>query len=190
MFHLWDIGLLIVVFFLINFAFSAMTGTFALWTENSFQYGPSEIGWLYAFVGVVAIMTQLWLLPRLVSRFGERKLLKIGIFALGVGLFLIVVAHTPALIYPALLFIAFGNGIANPTIQALASESVVKEEYGGTLGLLQSAGSLGRIIGPVSGGELFLKFGKNTPFLFSALLMWGVFLILIRWLSEIYQVNA
>jgi len=42
-----------------------------------------------------------------------------------------------------------GNGLANPSIQAIASENVPKEEYGGTLGLLQSAGSLGRILGPI-----------------------------------------
>jgi len=58
-----------------------------------------------------------------------------------------------------------GNGLANPSIQAIASENVPKEEYGGTLGFLQSAGSLGRILGPIIGGELFYHFGKDIPFL-------------------------
>lgn len=176
------IGLLIVAFLLINFAFSAMTGTFALWTERSFQYGPSEIGWLFAFVGLIAILTQLVLLPRLVSRLGERTLLKLGVLVLGAGLFWMIFVRTPFFVYPALMFIAFGNSLSNPTIQALASESVAREEYGGTLGIVQSAGSLGRIIGPVTSGELFLRYGKNSPFAFSALVMWGVFFILTRWL--------
>jgi len=67
--------------------------------------------------------------------------------------------------YLALNFMPLGNGLANPSIQAIASEDVPKEEYGGTLGLLQSAGSLGRILGPIIGGELFYHFGKDIPFL-------------------------
>ena len=48
--------------------------------------------------------------------------------------------------------------------------------FGGTLGFLQSAGSLGRILGPIIGGELFYYFGKDTPFLFASIILFLVFL--------------
>jgi len=78
--------------------------------------------------------------------------------------------------YLALTFMPLGNGLANPSIQAIASEDVPKEEYGGTLGLLQSVGSLGRILGPIIGGELFYHFGKDMPFLFTSVILFFVFL--------------
>jgi len=48
---------------------------------------------------------------------------------------------------------------------------VSQEEYGETLGILQSAGSLGRIIGPIIGGEIFQSFGKDTAFYFAGFLI-------------------
>jgi len=74
--------------------------------------------------------------------------------------------------------IVFGNSMANPSIQSRASERVPKEEYGETLGFLQSAGSLGRIVGPVFGGWLFGALGINSPFLFAAFVMLLIFLYL------------
>jgi MFS family permease len=44
------------------------------------------------------------------------------------------------------------------------------------LGFLQSAGSLGRILGPIIGGELFYYFGKDMPFLFASFILFLVFL--------------
>jgi DHA1 family multidrug resistance protein-like MFS transporter len=51
-----------------------------------------------------------------------------------------------------------------PTIQALATENVPPEEYGETLGMMQSAGAMGRIIGPILGGEIFQTLGKDSTF--------------------------
>ncbi|GAB4218694.1 MAG: hypothetical protein Fur009_0850 [Candidatus Microgenomates bacterium] len=55
-----------------------------------------------------------------------------------------------------------------------------KEEYGGTLGFLQSAGSMGRIIGPIVGGELFYILGKNIPFAFASFILFLVFFITLK----------
>ncbi len=106
------IGVLIISFLLINFAFSAMTATFALWTQGTFQYGPRETGWLFSFAGVISVITQLALLPKLVSHFGERKLLQGGVLLLGVGLFLLHFSTVAKMAYVSILFIAFGNGIS------------------------------------------------------------------------------
>lgn len=81
------------------------------------------------------------------------------------------------LLLTQLLFV-LGNSMANPSIQALASENVPKEEYGGTLGILQSAGSLGRIFGPIIGGEIFFHYGKDMPFFLAAGVLFGVFIYL------------
>jgi len=51
-------------------------------------------------------------------------------------------------------------------------------KYGETLGFLQSAGSLGRIVGPILGGWLFGAMGINSPFLFAAVVVIGVFFYL------------
>ncbi len=171
------IGLLIIVFFIFNTAVSIQQGNFALWTQQTYHYGPTENGWLFAYIGLLIVIIQLQILPRIIKKFSERHLLKAALLLTGFGLLLIPVLQLPVqLIFLSLLILALGNAFTNPVIQALASENVPKEEYGGTLGFMQSAGSLGRIIGPALGGEIFFRYGKDTPFFLAAVLMFAVFL--------------
>ncbi|MCS6956629.1 MAG: MFS transporter [Patescibacteria group bacterium] len=73
----------------------------------------------------------------------------------------------------------FGNGFFNPTIQALASENISKEEYGETLGLMQAFGSVGRILGPIIAGELF-SFSIDLPFYFSSFMIFILLLLIYK----------
>jgi DHA1 family tetracycline resistance protein-like MFS transporter len=167
---------LIIIFFLINFSFSLTQGNLALWTQKTFGYDASKNGYIFAYVGVLAVLVQVLVLPFLLKKFNEKTILKIASFNLFLSFFLIFLAKNELIFYLALTFMPLGNGLANPSIQAIASEDVPKEEYGGTLGFLQSAGSLGRILGPIIGGELFYYFGKDIPFLFASVILFFVFL--------------
>lgn len=165
------IGLLIFVFLILNFAFSIMQGNFSLWTQKTFNYGPAENGWLFAYIGVLAVFVQLRILPFLTKKFSEKTILYISLSFMFVGLSLIPLSPHKNFLYVALFFLPLGNGLANPTIQALASENVPPEEYGSTLGILQSAGSLGRIIGPIVGGFVFQSLGKDNAFYFAGFII-------------------
>jgi DHA1 family tetracycline resistance protein-like MFS transporter len=164
---IYPIGILIITFFIVNLASSVQQGNFALWTQKTFNYGPAENGWLFAYIGILAVLVQLRALPFLTKRFNEKTILYISLIFLFVGLVLIPLIPTRNFLYVSLFFLPFGFGLSNPTIQALASENVPKEEYGGTLGFLQSAGSFGRIIGPIIGGIIFEFFGKDNAFYFA-----------------------
>lgn len=177
------IGVLIIAFFLISLAFSSLQAFFALWTEHNFNYGPVQNGYFFAFIGIFVVITQLKILPLLLKKFSEAKLLKIGVLLLSGGLFILGFAAHPILIYPSLILNALGNGLTNPTIQSLASENVPPEEYGETLGIFQSFASLGRIFGPIMGGILFTRFGPESPFLISGLIVFLVFLLLFKRLA-------
>ncbi|MBI5619975.1 MFS transporter [Candidatus Gottesmanbacteria bacterium] len=165
---LYPIGLLIGTFFILNFAFSVMQGNFALFTQAAFHFGARDNGWLFAYMGVLIVIIQLWVLPMLVKRTHEKRLLLVAIASLATAFILLPIVPAAQWMWFIMLFFAFGNGLSNPTIMAIASEHVPKEEYGETLGIVQSAGSLGRIVGPVVGGELFFLFGRNVPFFFAA----------------------
>lgn len=173
-----NIQYLIVVFFLFNSAFSMMQGTFALWTQKRFGFGPEQNGYVFAFVGVMAVFAQLKLLPFLVKRFKEKTLLIYSTFFFALGFIFIPFVPNAWFLMVTQALIVFGNSMANPSIQALASESVPKEEYGETLGFLQSAGSLGRIVGPVLGGYLFGALGMDSPFFFAAFVILIIFFYL------------
>lgn len=174
------IGILIVIFFLLNFAFSIQTGIFALWTEKTFNFKPSNNGWFFTYIGILAVVFQTQLLPFVVKKFHERRILLASFFFMFLGMILIPFTFKPELLYFSLFFIPLGNGLANPTIQALASENIGKNEYGETLGMLQSGGSIGRILGPVFAGEIFQIFGKDYPHFFSAFILIIAFFIVLK----------
>lgn len=160
-----------LTFFILNLAFSTFQGMFSLWTQKLFAWGPQQIGLVFGAVGVLAVLVQLKLLPVMVKHFGEFRTLSIGLPLLGLGFFWLIVSPTVFVVYAAHLFIATGNGLSGPTLQALATEEVHQSEYGGVMGMFQSAGSLGRIGGPMIGGVLF-ALHPSAPISIAAL---GVF---------------
>jgi len=170
--NIYPIGLLIIAFFLFNTAVSMQQGIFALWTQKTYNFGPTQNGWLFAYIGIIVVIIQLRILPLIIKKFPERTILRTAFVLTAIGLLSIPLLQKPEfLIYISLFILSFGNAFTNPVIQSIASENVPKEEYGGTLGFLQSAGSLGRIVGPALGGEIFLRFGKDTPFILAGILM-------------------
>jgi len=179
-----NLSFLIIIFFLINLAFSLTQGNLALWTEKTFGYDPSKNGFIFAYVGVLAVLVQVVVLPFLLKKLNENIILKIASFNLFLSFFLIFLSKNEPIFYLALTFMPLGNGLANPSIQSIASKDVPKEEYGGTLGLLQSAGSMGRILGPIIGGELFYLFNKDLPFLFASIILFLVFLANLVYKTE------
>ena len=168
---IYSIGILIVTFFVTNLAASIQQGNFALWTQKTFNYGPAENGWLFAYIGIIAVFVQLKVLPFLIIKFKEKTILYISLFLMFIGLSLVPLSTHGNFLYVALFFLPFGYGLSSPTIQALASENVPPEKYGETLGFLQSAGSLGRIIGPIIGGIIFQSFGKDNAFYFAGFII-------------------
>lgn len=176
----YPIGLLIITFFLVSLGFSGMQGTYALWAQDTFAWGPRQVGYIFGFIGILAILIQVQVLPRAISRFGERTLLKLSLPTLSAGFLLLSLTHTLPLHLFANFLIVLGNSLANPTLSAIATESIDPKEYGETLGLLQSAGSLGRIAGPAAAGEIYTLYGKNTPFQISA----AIFLLTSLYLTR------
>jgi MFS transporter, DHA1 family, tetracycline resistance protein len=176
--YTYPIGLLIISFFILNLAFSIMQGNFSLFTQQAFGFGPTQNGLMFAYIGVMAVLVQLRILPYILKKWSEKKIFIDSSLVMALGLFTIILAINPFLLIISLTLIPLGNGLSNPVVQSLASENVPPEDYGGTLGILQSSGSLGRIFGPIAGGFMFNTFNKNIPFIVAAIMVFGVYFYL------------
>lgn len=176
------IFLLTLTFFLTSFAFSSLTGTFAVWAEQTLGLGPSTVGIAFTYIGVMSIIAQLKLLPAMVKKFGERKTLLISLPFLSLGTFLVPLSTSVPLLLVFMFLIVIGNSLSGPTSTALASENVSPDAYGGTLGVMQSAGSLGRIAGPILGGWLFSRYSAAMPYTFAAVVVMLAFFLLVKFL--------
>jgi MFS family permease len=129
-----------------------MTTSFSLYTMFRFGYDAQHTGYLFAYVGILAVIVQGGLIGRLVKSFGELPLVIAGAFLFAGSLFAIpfVGPNTGGLL--ALLvgggLFSIGNSLSAPSLTSLASKSVGAGEQGSVLGVTQSVASLARAAGP------------------------------------------
>lgn len=136
--------------------FSIMTALFALYCEKRFGYDTAQVGYLLAYVGLLGALFQGGLLRRLLHRPIEKQLAVIGAALLAVSLASLpfVPRGSLAMLLLACAGISLGNSLITPTLNGLASRVTDAHCQGRLLGLMQSAGSLGRFLGPMIGFAL------------------------------------
>ena len=168
---------LILIFFLVILAFAGMESTFALWAIEQFGWGPGQVGYVFAYVGVLSAILQGGLIGRLARRFGEERLLLCGLALIGTGLLAMLFAHSIPRLAFALSALALGMGLTQPSLNSLISRRAGREEQGEVLGVSQSVGSLSRVLGPAVAGFLFAQFGRYAAFFWGAVLVFAALLL-------------
>ncbi len=134
--------------------FSIMTSLFALYCEKRFDYDAAKVGYLLAYVGLLGVIFQGGLLRRLLKRPIEKQLAVIGAALLAVSMAALPFTHSLAMLMVVCFGISLGNSFVTPTLNGLASRTTDAHCQGRLLGLMQSAGSLGRFLGPMIGFAL------------------------------------
>ncbi len=146
--------LLFTLAFISNFTMAMFETTFALFAAAKIGFGPRELGILFAVLGVVGVIVQGSLIGRLVKRFGDINLIKGGLFIAAVGMLSILDAHSMFFMLVTTSVFYVGISLISPSLSTLVTKNSL-DGQGVSLGLMQSFGSLGRIIGPVTGGILY-----------------------------------
>lgn len=162
---------LMAIYFLTIFAFATMEATFPLLTLAMLNFNEQQNGWTFAYIGILIVIMQGGLVGRLAKRFGEKKLVIAGSLCLAVGLAALPFSTSVPLLLIALVPLAAGNGLANPSLSALISLTASKHSQGETLGVAQSLASLGRVLGPLWGGFAFTALGPRTSYAVAGAIM-------------------
>lgn len=151
-------GTITVEYFLVIASFAMMTTAFAYYMMVAFGYNAEKTGYLLAYVGFLSALFQGGVFGRLANRYGEGRLVLMGSLLLMLSLFAVpfITAGLGGLL--ALLIgtagFSLGNSLAPPALTSLASKNAGEEEQGRSLGIMQSAASLGRVVGPLLCGAL------------------------------------
>jgi MFS family permease len=154
-------GLLIQIFLYI-FSFTMFTGGFALFAERQLvwkghPFGAREVGYYMAFMGFVGIIVQAKIVGWLVKKWGERKLMNVGLFAMGFGYAAMGFVHDLWTLPVVAVLANFGAGVVRPSVTSLISQTAHREEQGAVMGIAQSLGSIGQILAPILAGFLIEK---------------------------------
>jgi len=151
-------------------AFALMQVTAAILWEDHFLLSKKEIGLVFAFIGFCSAIVQAGLVGILNRKLGEKRLLSIGLTMMMLALIAMPLAPTMGWELVALAFIALANGCVSPSILSLLSSEVSPKEQGNIMGLNQSLGSLGRVLGPILGGVLY-SFNFHLPYFGGAIII-------------------
>ena len=162
---------LMALFFAVIFAFSTMEATLALFCAERFGFGVVETSILLVTIGVVIALVQGGFVGRLVTRFGERRLVIAGIALMTLGLLAIPAAPLVVTLAGACSLLAIGSGIHQPSLLGLVSRMSSDAEQGETLGLSRSMQALARTVGPLWGGWAFAHLGSDWPFWTASMVM-------------------
>ena len=168
-------------FLLFAFPFAMFTSSFPLFAERRFTwhgapFGPEQTGFVYAWAGFLGILTQGPALGKLVKKFGESALNRVGFASYAVGYALLALSHSIPMLALAATVTAFG-GLIRPALTSLITQAAPKTEQGSVLGLTQSLTSVATIAAPPFAGIL-IQHGALTTYGMAAALITAIGLIL------------
>ena len=149
---------------------SSLYSAFPLFCKKILHLKPENVGLLFVWMGVVAVLVQGGLIHRLVKKYGEKKLFFLGNILLVIGLVLVGFSHDKMQLMGALFVMGLGGSLNGPTLTSLISKTAPPSETGAVLGSAQGLSALGRVIGPAWGGWLF-SLSPKAPFLLTALVL-------------------
>ncbi len=172
--------------FLWSFAQMSLQATWTYYTIARLGWTLRAVGWSLAAVGVSAIFAQMVLTRVLVPRFGERRLIGWGALS-GIASYLVYASAGAGWVMYAGIVVGTFAGLVYPSLQALMSAEVGRDEQGELQGAVSSLVSLAAILGPLAMTQAFALFsGPAAPirlpgaaFILAAVLATGT-LVLFR----------
>jgi DHA1 family tetracycline resistance protein-like MFS transporter len=159
-----------VTIFLVSTGFSFFTQFFQAYMVGQFEFTQSEIGELFAYIGVWIGLTQGIFIRLIPKALKPAKIVYGSILALGIFLLVLIIPKNITFIYFILPFIAISNGILNPNSQALISDLADENAQGEIFGINQSVQSLGVAVAPLISGLIY-SLDIRLPIIMAGILM-------------------
>jgi DHA1 family tetracycline resistance protein-like MFS transporter len=174
----WRLGVITLTYFIAIAGFAIVTVIYPQVSDRRFGLNQSQISFVFVMVGLIGAAIQGGGIGRLVKRFGDVNLAIAGFSIMSISMMMMPLAGSVPIFLLFTAGLAVGNSLSQPTVNAIASKGASAALQGRVLGVLQSAGSLGRVFGPVLAGFLLsgdhtrpnAKYG-NTPFLAGGVLI-------------------
>jgi MFS family permease len=155
---------LIWIYALTMGAFQGMTTVMALFLASKFAVTERTIGFFFTYVGTISFITRAGILGKLVTRLGELPLSRYGMVLLAMGLAGMAFAPNIPVLAFFVALVPLGTAFTFPCVTGLLSRVVSPHERGLYMGVQQTFGGTGRVVGPIYAGWAFDHLGPGVPF--------------------------
>jgi len=129
------------------------------------------IGVILSVNGLTSAIVQGGGIRPLNRRFGEARLVWIGLAVAAAGLFLLSAAGSMGGFVVAMVVLGLGGALVSPSVASALSLAAHEGEQGPLAGFNSSAMALGRMLGPIVGTGLYQHVGRAAPYQVAALLV-------------------
>lgn len=156
----------LLAFFIVHFT-SQLSGQthpsiWSIYTQNRFQWTPSQIGTSLAIVCLMSAFVQGALTPKIISKWGEANTLKWGLLGYAIAFLLFGLADQGWMMY-AILIASSIFWTSGPALQSIISKQVPSDQQGELQGSLFSLTSFASILCPIITTQLFAYFNNPNP---------------------------
>jgi DHA1 family tetracycline resistance protein-like MFS transporter len=165
------IGQLILLTFVVGVAFTGIESTFGLWAQHRFGWQPRDVGMVFGLTGAVSALSQFFVTGPLSKRYGEARMLAVGMAGTAICIGLQPLSDGHALTYGLMGLMAMFQSVAFPNSGALMSRSIDEHNQGQIMGLNNASGAIARVAGPAAALQLFDSVNVNAPFAMGALIV-------------------
>lgn len=136
---------LLFIYFVSMIIFSGFETSFSIYTENKFGFNESQNSALFFLIGIAAFFIQGSLTK--LSIHPIDKAINVALICIGIGLISANMIQTMVPSLAMLVLLLFGISVLNTHLPA--ELSTLSDGRGFILGIYESIGSIGRIIGPL-----------------------------------------
>ncbi|MDM5188764.1 MFS transporter [Bacillus sp. DX4.1] len=169
----------LVITLVMSFGLMAYESVLGLFVDNQFGAAPQQIALMITSTGIISVIVQLFVVDRVVRRFGEGTVLNIFLGVAAIGFLLSLFASSYGVFFGVTLLIFLATSILRPVLNTLISK-MAGEEQGFAMGMNNAYMSIGNVLGPTLAGMLY-DVQIIYPFMLGLILLIVTLLTTIVW---------
>jgi MFS transporter, DHA1 family, multidrug resistance protein len=178
----------LIITLVMSFGLIAYESVIGLYLDNQFESSAKDIAIMVTGTGIVSVIVQLFVVDRIVNRYGEKTVLNLFIAVAAVGFFLSMFASSYAIFFVISLIIFLSSSILRPVLNTLISK-LAGNEQGFAMGMNNAYMSIGNVAGPTFAGLLY-DVNIVYPFILGLVLLLVTLLITMIWQKRSLKVKT
>ncbi|RRN71338.1 MFS transporter [Peribacillus simplex] len=178
----------LIITLVMSFGLMAYESIIGLYLDNQFNSSPKDIAVMVTATGIVSVIVQLFVVDRIVRRFGEVNVLNIFISVAAIGFLLSLFASSYLIFFLISLIIFLSTSILRPVLNTLISK-MAGNEQGFAMGMNNAYMSIGNVLGPTLAGMMY-DVHITYPFMLGLFLLFITLMITMAWQKRSLHAKA
>ncbi|ANU09729.1 multidrug-efflux transporter [Planococcus antarcticus DSM 14505] len=169
----------LIITLVMSFGLLAYESVVGLYLDNQFDSTAKDIAFMITATGVVSVIVQLFVVDRIVRRYGEVAILISFLGVAAFGFLMSLFAGSYAMFFAVSLVIFLATSILRPVLNTLISK-MADGEVGFAMGMNNAYMSIGNVIGPLLAGVLY-DINIVYPFILGLIMLMITMFITVAW---------